>query len=949
MKKLLSWWPIICIGVIELILIIANTTAHTWLVGWDNLIPELNFPLNITRSIFGVWLEYRGTGLYDGMSHIANLLHTLTIWGMSLVLPQQLLRYAFTFLTHIAGGIGAYFLITTIFNDCEERKKQLLGCIGALFYMLNLATIQMFFTPLEAYDVHFASLPWFAWSLITYYHVPTKRTYVRFLLIALAATPQFFVTTMILPIGILLGSISLAAFVKNRRLFPNIITILLGFLAVNAFWLLPYLWGLPHNAPVIAGAKINQMSSNEIFLRNSEFGGIKDVLLLRGFSLNFEDTSLTNTSVYMMAPWRRYINTPLIQTVAWIFALITLLGLAATFTAPKKRQIAFGVTFLAAFIFLATDTPLIRETTTILQGAFPFFREAFRFTFTKFSLLFALSYAVLLAAGFEVLTQKIRRGSITIFCSILVAIGIITLSLPAFQGNFLYTNLRITIPDDYSTFFEYMKKLDPADRMAILPQPAYWSWKLFRFGYRGSGFFWQGTQQATMDRAFDPWSNTNENYYWELSKALYAKDSAGLASVFQKYNIRYILLDEYLLSASHYRSLFIDETKQVFSRLPNIKQIAVFGKLTLYEYNNTVPCYISLIQNAPSVYPPYQWTDNDVAYREIGDYVTRDKRPETRDAQEKNITITYPFRSLFTKRSVSEREFTITENDRTITVSSLVEATAASMLKTQALTYDSEQTGDLKTYTVTPCGLLKSGKASGEIISDHASSFLRFTSNDQRGCLSFDIPTLEHKNGYLVAVESRHVAGRPMMFSLINMTAKHTELETYLPEDPNIKTSYFILPPLASDGLGYTIYVSNDSIGKYPSVNDLRRIRVYQIPYDQMVNMHTGIALQSDHSTLSLSVDHPNPAYYKVTLNSQPERLNTTLILSQSYDPGWIAWGDGTLLPHVLVNNWENGWILNPGTNGAIYIFFWPQLLEFLGFALLPIPFLVVWKTKRFR
>ena len=52
---------------------------------------------------------------------------------------------------------------------------------------------------------------------------------------------------------------------------------------------------------------------------------------------------------------------------------------------------------------------------------------------------------------------------------------------------------------------------------------------------------------------------------------------------------------------------------------------------------------------------------------------------------------------------------------------------------------------------------------------------------------------------------------------------------------------------------------------------------------------------------------------------------------------------------HVLVNNWENGWTIDPGTNGTIYIFFWPQLLEFLGFALLPIPFLVVWKTKRFR
>lgn len=46
---------------------------------------------------------------------------------------------------------------------------------------------------------------------------------------------------------------------------------------------------------------------------------------------------------------------------------------------------------------------------------------------------------------------------------------------------------------------------------------------------------------------------------------------------------------------------------------------------------------------------------------------------------------------------------------------------------------------------------------------------------------------------------------------------------------------------------------------------------------------------------------------------------------------------------HVLVNNWANGWVLpmnDERTNErTIFIVFWPQLLEFLGFALLPLPF----------
>ena len=406
-----------------------------------------------------------------------------------------------------------------------------------------------------------------------------------------------------------------------------------------------------------------------------------------------------------------------------------------------------------------------------------------------------------------------------------------------------------------------------------------------------------------MDRAFDPWSNTNENYYWELSKALYSKDAVGLGSVFDKYNIRYILLDEYLLSATNYRSLFIDETKQMFSGMPNIQQITSFGKLTLYEYKQTAQRYVSLIQNAPSVYPPYQWTDNDVAYKELGDYISS----TTPD-------VVYAYRSLFTKRSVSERDFPLQD------------------IPLDNLVYDSTISADLVAENVKACGLLKNGAAAATM----ADGVLRFESNDQRECLSFDIPKLEHKNGYLVAVESKHITGRPMMFSLINMTARHTELETYLPEDPNVQTSYFILPPLAPDGLGYTIYVANDAIGNYPSVNDLRRIRIYQIPYNDMVAMHTGNESRAIHIN-NFTVSHPNPSFYKVTTTEAG-----TLILSQSYDKGWIAWSGGKVLPHVLVNNWSNGWTINPGTSGTIYIFFWPQLLEFAGFALLPIPFLFI-------
>ena len=73
------------------------------------------------------------------------------------------------------------------------------------------------------------------------------------------------------------------------------------------------------------------------------------------------------------------------------------------------------------------------------------------------------------------------------------------------------------------------------------------------------------------------------------------------------------------------------------------------------------------------------------------------------------------------------------------------------------------------------------------------------------------------------------------------------------------------------------------------------------------------------------------------------------------------------LTDHVLVNNWANGWSFDsvygersrttqdklittnhsqPTTPTTIYIVFWPQILEFLGFALVPLPFLWILRKK---
>ena len=114
-----------------------------------------------------------------------------------------------------------------------------------------------------------------------------------------------------------------------------------------------------------------------------------------------------------------------------------------------------------------------------------------------------------------------------------------------------------------------------------------------------------------------------------------------------------------------------------------------------------------------------------------------------------------------------------------------------------------------------------------------------------------------------------------------------------------------------------------------------------------------------------LEVSHPNESLYIVKSNSDFAK-NTTLVLSQSFNPGWKAYeiknnesgimnNVSMVLPflfgkeikeHVLVNNWENGWIIDDSRfmnkDSRLVIVFLPQYLEYFGFFVLILTFIII-------
>lgn len=970
---LLHHWPIIVLILVELALFATNYTPGTFVVGWDNMYPELNFGLNFKRAFFGVWQEYRGLGVEDGLSHAAQLPHYVFLWLLSVFVPQNLLRYVFIFFMHLVGGIGMYTLL-------KKHIHAIAAFIGTLFYQYNFATVQMFYLPFEVFMVHFASLPWLLWAAVSYLDHGGRRYALWLTILSLVATPQAHVPTVFLVYLMALAIILIIhlATHRSKAAWKRTLIIVAITFSVNAFWGLPYIHNTLAHAGDIANSKNNQMATDDIFAKNQRYGDLPSAALMRSFSLDYvQYDHTTGTQSFMFAPWKVHVNSFIQTQAAGVFFGLALIGTALVVFRQKKAFYPYVALFVFSFLIIGNDIPILSGFSETLRATIPLFHNVFRFVFTKFFTLYSLAYSILIAVAIFEIAKAVHHTKRDSY--ILVSIFVVLLtwySWPSFQGNFFYKNLRVAIPKEYFETFRFLSKRDPSERVAVLPAPWFWAWTQYRWGVIGSGFQWFGIPQPLVDRAFDPWSKTNENFYWQMSQAIYTKKPDRLLSVLGQHDVSWILFDENIINASYDRAQYTDDIRQMLDSSPNVTKSYQSGKITVYRIaHQTIPTsWVRIATDVPNIGPASSWNDNDQAYVDYSDYMSDSNLPYD------NF---YPFRSLFTGRLQNETAFTVEEDSTSfiLTVNGPSDQLFSSRIPKPngPLTYDSAQTQALS-QPPKSCDGYNTGLFTHESRNDADTPYVRLKSIKSSNCLTFDAPALSQRYGYIVAVEYRPIEGRALSLSITNKETRRAFLETLLTprisRDSNaFETAWLIVPPMDPYGLGYSITIDNIAIGRKTTINDIRRVRIYPIPYDVLTQTKsTQTATPSAQMTQPMSVSHPNPAYYKIIMDNKQEAINEnqTLILSQSFDSGWIAVTPIKQFPflaplgeHVLVNNWANGWTFGPTSNTrktgylkkqnsallnnqvTIYLFFWPQLLEFLGFSLLPIPFIfAVRKTQ---
>lgn len=645
LKKPQIYFPLILI-IIEFILLTTNYKVGTYLIGWDNVMPEFDLSLNLERSIHSIWQEYRGLGTLDGLAHAANLMHTIYIGILSFVLPDSLLRYTYTHLTHIIGGISFFFLLRKL------TKNDNASFIGSLFYMFNLGVIQMYFAPLEVFTTHFAALPLLALLITNALEKSSLKNLIILFIGTFLMSPQGFVPTVFLAFLTLFGFMLLVDLIRTRD-FKKFFIIAFIVFAANAFWLVPYTVSATQTGGDIRNSRINQFSSEEIFFRNKSFGDIDSVASLKGFMIDTIELDIeTYQNTYFMQVWKPLSDSIYYLPLYLVFFVIMGVGIIQMIRRGHTEFVPYVLTFIVAFIFLANSTPVAEQINSIIRSTFPLVNEAFRFPFTKFITLFAFCFAVLFTLGYSYILKRFKKFKYFILgFTFLILIAI---SLPAFQGLFTSPYLKLELPKAYLNLFDDMQEKDSSERVVMFPVQTFWNWQYRSWGHRGSGFSWYGIPQPVMERAFDPWSPYDEQFYNEISYATTTQNSELFNQVLRKYDISYIVLDETVLNTLSPKPINYDSLRNFLAAQETLTIEKDYGELKLYKVNLDQDWIYSLDKNTTKkVYPNYTFEREDGVYKFTDNYIT-----DTTDPSVVNL-----FPSLFSDKLQENLEFNVKNTD----------------------------------------------------------------------------------------------------------------------------------------------------------------------------------------------------------------------------------------------------------------------------------------------
>lgn len=657
LRHLLPPSSLLTVILVAIFIVLVNYKPGAYLSGWDTLHPEFNLSLYTERVFFGAWQEHQGLGAPASQAHAAELTRLPLLFLLDLILPSSAVRYAFFSLMYVMGGVGMYqFIRRCWFEHRIGSQFDWAATLGALLFLLNLGTLQHFYVPLEMFAVHFASIGFVLCTLYQAVKYPSPQKYAAFFLVQLLATSVAHTATLfymyVAVLFVYAALLSLGTWRKKITIIKQLVILGCLILIANLFWIAPNLYYVFHHSEYVTDAKITRQFSTEAFWQNQAFGKLSDILILKNFLFNWMDYDFTSQSFNpLFSSWERLLR-PFGYIVLGIIAILTLFGMAFSFGGKHRAHstaIAISL-FLIPVFFLNNFNFPFSSLYHLIQSFSDTLSEALRFPFTKFSILLMAAMSIYFAHFASVMLHHATKIAASVnkhhafISSIVLLFLLIFLStLPAFTGNLINPQMKVSYPNEYRQLFDWFESQPRQSRIAKFPLISHFGWTYHLWpqgslnqGYQGAGFIWFGLPQPILDREFDRWAAPNEFFNYELASAVAATDPISLMQVLQKYHVDWLLFDTSTINPhTQFKKNYQQEFEVLIAETAGISQAQEFGFLKIYSVETDDSSSWIGSSTTTAMTNNVERVKDDVIYEKEGNYIT------TPDA-----AVSYPFAEL---------------------------------------------------------------------------------------------------------------------------------------------------------------------------------------------------------------------------------------------------------------------------------------------------------------
>ena len=589
--------PLLLVIGVALAVAVTNIDPRLHFAGWDNIHAEFDLAGYAKQVFFGAWNEHQGLGAPAAQAQISEITRLPILWLLNLMLPANLVRYAFIFLMYLVGGVGMYYYLANAWLHKKNKTfKNWLASVGAIFYLLHILTLQQFYISFEMFTVQFAFLPWVLWNLHGLISNTNAKQLFYFVLLQLLIAPSGHTPTVFYLAVLLMLGYSFFLAIKKGLVQATITTLMVGLLTlfVNAYWILPNLYYSFYHADYVAQSRENRLFAPESVWSVREAGSFSNLTAGTHYLFNWSDYSFADGEYQLIFnEWQDHLSQPSVKLTLQVLGVITFLGLFVTLIdkKPGPERFAIAGMFVFCLVFIWID---LFPTNVVVDQLYQSssFLEAFRNPFTKLSIIYGFLSVLLFIKIIEWLVIWLQRSRfIKTFLIALTLAAIGYVSWPSFQGHFISEKLQITFPPQYQQLFSYLQTRRPDLRLLQLPQQSHVSWEYYDWqflrhgnGYQGMGFYWFGIPQAFLNRDSDRWGETNDFFYHELKTALDNQDDEQLTQVVDKYNVDLIVVDESKIDPNRVHDLLIDHR---LAEAAGFTKIAEQDFLTVYEREDT--------------------------------------------------------------------------------------------------------------------------------------------------------------------------------------------------------------------------------------------------------------------------------------------------------------------------------------------------------------------------